>query len=219
MDLTAAWPRGLVSEDVPSVSAGGFRKKGERFMSNTTKMLGGWGWVAALVLGFFGWLLPGLGGILSIAGLVCVFIAMMRAGRELNRLEITNKLIVALVLSVVSGVVFTFFVGASLIALLANHGNAAGVTGFGLGMILGGLMAWAAYIGASWFWYQACVAIGDAGNAPMLKTGGLLSFIGALTVVVFGIGGLIGLVGGILQAVGFFTAPEGKPAVSAVTNG
>ncbi|MBX6421317.1 MAG: DUF996 domain-containing protein [Nevskia sp.] len=181
-------------------------------MSNTTKMLGGWGWVAALVLA----LIPGL-HILSLAGAVCVFIAMFRAGRELNRPQVNQPLILTLVLSLVAGVVFMFFVGASLIGLMLHHDSAAGAVGFGAGMMVGGLVAWACYIAGAWFWYQACTTIAEAGNAPLLKTGGLLGFIGAITVIVFGLGGLVALVGSVLQAIAFFNAPEGRAGAPPTT--
>jgi uncharacterized membrane protein len=179
-------------------------------MSQTTKLLGGWGWIAALVLA----LIPGL-HLLSLAGAVCVFIAMFRAAGELHRPHVNQQLILTLVLSLAASVVFMFFVGASLVNLMLHHDSAAGAIGFGAGMIVGGLVAWACYIAGAWFWYQACAALAEAGQAPLLKTGGLLGFIGALTVIVFGLGGLLALAGGVLQAIAFFNAPQGSPKPSA----
>lgn len=175
-------------------------------MSNTTKMLGGWGWVAALVLG----LIPGL-HLLKLAGVVCVFIAMWRAADEVRQPEVKNQVIAAAVLSVVAVAIFIVFAGASLISFAmsyVHHGF--GAAGLGLGMVLGGLLAWACYIVAAWFWYLACGLVSEGAGVPTLKTGGLLGFIGAITAVV-GVGFLIALAGGIMQAIAFFTAPEIKP--------
>ena len=182
-------------------------------MTHTTKMLGAWGWVAALVLGVFGSLVPGA-GLLALAGMIAVFVAYLRAGEELGRPAVRSNAIIALVVGVIGSAVMFTMVGASIMAILMRHGHG-GMGAMGGGVIAGGVISWVLYIVASWFWYKASAELAEAGDAPLLKTGALLGFIGALTLVLFGLGGLIGLVGSVLQCIAFFGARESEPALPA----
>lgn len=176
-------------------------------MDRNTKLLGGWGYVGAIVFGILGGFMGPVGGILALAGAIVVLVAYFRAANEFNRPEIRSNAVIALVLAIAAAVIFAVLVGASVAALLLHRGEdgAAGLTG---GMIAGGLIAWVLGIAASWFWYKASTSLADASGQNLFKTGGLLMFIGSITVIVFGIGGIVSLVGEIMQTIGFFGTDE-----------
>ncbi|MGH8363196.1 MAG: DUF996 domain-containing protein, partial [Gammaproteobacteria bacterium] len=64
----------------------------------------------------------------------------------------------------------------------------------------------------AWFWYQASIPLAEGAGVSLYKTGGLLIFIGAITLVVFGLGFIVILIGEIMQTVAFFTTSEKVPA-------
>jgi uncharacterized membrane protein len=175
-------------------------------MDKTTKLLGGWGYIAFIVLGIFGGFL-GPVAFLSIVGAIIVVIAYVRAAGEYNRPEIRTNAIISLVLGIAAIVVFIVFIGASVVGLIFHH-TTGGLAGFTGGMIAGGIITWILWILSTWFWYRASAALGEASGQSLFKTGGLLIFIGAITIIVFGLGGIVCLIGEILLTVGFFSTPD-----------
>ena len=176
-------------------------------MEKTTKLLGGWGYIAAIVFGFIGGFLGPFGGLLALAGTIVVLVAYFRAAGEYGKPEIRTNAIISIVLGIAGVVVFIFFVGASIFTLLLHRGSDAGA-GFTGGLIAGAIITWILWIVATWFWYKASAALGEASGQNLFKIGGLLIFIGSITIIVFGLGGLVMLIGEILQTVGFFSTPE-----------
>ncbi|MGH8273918.1 MAG: DUF996 domain-containing protein [Gammaproteobacteria bacterium] len=176
-------------------------------MENTTKMLGGWGYIGMIFFGIFGSFL-GPVAILALAGAIIVLVAFIRAGGELGRPEVKTNIIIALVLYIVAAVLFIFLVGAGVLTYALHHDSAAAAAGLGAGVIVGGIIAWILAIVAAWFWYKASVPLTEETGIGLYKVGGLLIFIGAITIVVFGLGAIVSLVGEILQTVAFFTTPE-----------
>lgn len=185
-------------------------------MEKTTKLLGGWGYVALIVGGVLGFLLGPLSGIITLAGMICVLIAFFRAGNELNLPSVKRDILIAIVLNIIAYVLFFFLVGAAIFAAFM-HGNHSGgmntgaAAAFGVGTILGGVIAWVLTIIGSWYWYKASQALTDGTGIGTYKTGGLLIFIGSITIIVFGIGALVILAGEIVQAVAFFSTQEQSP--------
>ncbi|HEX5314711.1 MAG TPA: DUF996 domain-containing protein [Gammaproteobacteria bacterium] len=175
-------------------------------MDKTTKLLGGWGYIGVIVFGLFGGFL-GPVAILSLVGAIIVVISYVRAAGEYNRPEIRTNAIVALIIAIVSVIVFIFMVGASIFSLLFHAGEAS-IAAFGGSLIAGVLITWLLAIVASWFWFRASASLGAASGQNLFKVGGLLIFIGAITIVVFGIGGIVSLIGEILITVAFFATPE-----------
>ncbi|WP_372838593.1 DUF996 domain-containing protein [Pyrococcus kukulkanii] len=70
----------------------------------------------------------------------------------------------------------------------------------------------------SYFRKKSYELIAQYTGVDMFKTSGLLYFIGAILIIVFGIGALIMLVAAILEIVAFFSLPEeiGKSEVTPV---
>lgn len=183
-------------------------------MEKTTKQLGGWGYLGVVVGGFLGFLVGPFSGLITLAGMICVLIAFYRAGNELNQPDIKRDITIAIVLNIIAYVLVFFVVGAAIAAaVLHGHnadmsGNNVAAAAFGAGTIITGLICWALIIIGSWYWYKASRALTDATGVGTYKTGGLLIFIGSITVIVFGIGFLVTWVGEIIQTVAFFSTPE-----------
>jgi len=190
-------------------------------MEKTTKLLGGWGYLGVIVGGFLGFLVGPFSGIITLAGMVCVLVAFFRAGNELNQPDIKRDILVAIVLNIVAYILVFFIVGTAITALVVGShegqvGANAAAAAFGATTIIVGLIGWALIIVGSWFWYKASRTLADATGVGTYKTGGLLIFIGSITVIVFGIGFIVTWIGEIIQTVAFFSTPEKE--TSAPTN-
>ncbi|MGH8427979.1 MAG: DUF996 domain-containing protein [Gammaproteobacteria bacterium] len=177
-------------------------------MDNTTKLLGGWGYIAVLVFGICTSFLGPVGFILWLAGLVILMVAYFRAANEYNRPAIRNDAMIGLILTVVAGLVFMFFIGASIFGLFLHAGTAFSLAAFGGRLIAGLIIMWLLGIVGAWFWFRASAALTEASGQGLFKTGGLLIFIGAIIIIIPILGWLVLFVGQILQTVGFFTTPD-----------
>jgi uncharacterized membrane protein len=179
-------------------------------VSNTTKLLGAWGGLASLLL-FPGFLIPGA-LLLALAGTICLIVAYYRSAGELQRPAIGSSMTVSLVLLVIGVVAFKMLIGATVFSLI--KGATVSSLAWGVSTIFGGLISWILFIVASWFWYKAAAELAAGSGINLFKTAGLIYFVGAITIVVFGLGLLLMLVGSIMQIVAFFSIPE-QPAVTA----
>lgn len=175
-------------------------------MEHNTRLLGGIAYIALIVFSIFASFLP-FAGVVTLAADICVLVAFIQAGNQLGRHDIKNNVIVALVLYIVAFIVVMVLVGVSVVGALASGASALGA--FGAGAIAGCIIGWILWMIAAWFWYKASVSLAEGSHTPLFKTGGLLMFIGAITLVVFGLGAIVMLIGQILQMIGFFNAPEG----------
>ena len=185
-------------------------------MEKTTKLLGGWGYVALIVGGFLGFFLGPFSGIITLAGLVCVLIAFFRAGNELNLPSVKRDILIAIVLNIIAYVLFIFIVGAAVLALVMHSRHSGemdtgAAAAFGAGTILTGLIGWVLTIVGSWYWYKASQSLTEGTGVGTYKTGGLLIFIGSIAIIVFGLGALVIWIGEIIQAVAFFSTQEESP--------
>lgn len=176
-------------------------------MEKATKLLGGWGYIALIVGSFLG-RLSFIFHLVALAGIICLLIAFFRAGKELSQPKIQTNIIIAIVLYIVASLLLIFMVGSAIFS--AVHGLSALTSG----VIIGGLIAWILWIVGAWFWYQASIPLADGTGTSLYKTGGLLIFIGAITIIVFGLGFIVMLIGEIMQTVAFFTTTEKVPANS-----
>ena len=189
-------------------------------MEKTTKLLGGWGYLGVVAGGFLGFLVGPFSGIITLAGMICVLIAFFRAGNELNQPDVKRDIIIAIVLNIVAYILMFFVIGAAIAAVVLHRHDAnisanAAAAAFGAGTIITGLVCWALIIIGSWYWYKASKTLTDATGVGTYKTGGLLIFIGSITIIVFGIGFLVTWVGEIIQTVAFFSTPEKDGNVAA----
>lgn len=183
-------------------------------MEKSTKLIGAWGYVALVVSGILGGFAPFV-HVVTLAGAILVLVAFVRAGGELGRPEIRTNAIIALVFDIVAAILFIFLVGAGVTAALLHHGREMRGALFGTGVLVGGLLGWFLMIIGSWFWYKASVPLAEGTGVSLYKTGGLVIFIGAITIVVFGLGAIAMLIGEILQTVAFFTTPENEQVTPA----
>ncbi len=176
-------------------------------MDNTTKMFGGIGYIVLIVFGFLGGIMAPL-NIITLAAAICVLIAFIRASHELGRPEIKSRAITALVLYIIAAVLLIFLVGAGVVAYFLHRGSVGAAVGLGAGVVVGGIIGWILSIVAAWFWYKASIPLTETTGIGLYRTGGLLIFIGAILLVVFGLGTILILIGDILQCIAFFTTPE-----------
>lgn len=177
-------------------------------MEQSTKLLGGISYIVLIVFDIVGGFAHPL-HIITLIASICVLIAFIRGGSEVGRPEVKRDIITALVLYIVAACLFIFLVGSSVAAyVLHQHHHNMGAAAIGAGAIIGGLIGWVLFIIAAWFWYKASVPLAEATGVGLYKTGGLLLFIGSITIVVFGLGFLVMLIGEILQCVAFFTTPD-----------
>lgn len=178
-------------------------------MQHGTKMLGGISCIALVAFSILGSFIPFVGVFTLIAGIV-LLVAFFMAGSQLGRSDIKRNLIICIVLNVGVAVVFMFAMGATMIVLM-SAGGSTGLDGFGaLGAtaLIGGILCWLTLIASNWFWYKASVGLAEGSNTPLFQTGGLVMFIGAILLIVFGLGAIAILAGQIMQAIAFFNAPE-----------
>lgn len=183
-------------------------------MGRSTKLLGAWGYLALVAGGFLGLFVGPLTGLITLAGAVCVLVAFYRAADELNLPSIKHEITIAIVLNVIASVLIFFVVVAAVVAYFArerqlDHFGPSAAVAFGGGTAFAALVAWVLTIFGSWFWYKASASLTRGTGVETYKTGGLLIFVGSITIIVFGIGLLVRWAGEIVQTVAFFSTPEG----------
>ncbi len=186
-------------------------------MDNSTKMLGGIGYICLLIFALASG--TGAGGVLALAAMICVVVAFIKGGNEVGRPDVKNSMILAIVLNIVAFLLLGFVIIGAIIAFLGaaaatNSQSADALAAFSffgiLGLVVSGLIYLALQIAASWFWYKASKALGEGTNEPLFTSGGLVIFIGALTMII-GVGVLVMFVGWVMQCVAFFKVPESNP--------
>jgi uncharacterized membrane protein len=97
----------------------------------------------------------------------------------------------------------------TIIASLITMRNETGaILGLGIGVIFAIIVAYAIFVVAFYFYKEAYEILAQATAHNLFKIGGLLMFIGAITIILFGLGILLIIVSNIVLAVAFFTAPN-----------
>ena len=176
----------------------------QRVNISTQKMLGGIGYILITL----SWI-PRIGILLSIVGFVLWLISMYQLSNILRKPSIFQKVLIAFILSIVGMVIafaFGLMTGVSLFASV--RGEAGAILGLGLGVAFAILVAYATLVVSFYFYKEAYDILAQATNQNLFKIAGLLLFIGAITVILFGLGALLIIVGEIVLAVAFFTAPN-----------
>jgi uncharacterized membrane protein len=167
-------------------------------------MLGGIGYILILL----GWM-PRIGILLSIVGFVLWLISMYQLSNMLRKPSIFQKVLIAFILSIVGMVIafaFGLMTGVSLFASV--RGETGAILGLGLGVVFAILVAYATLVVSFYFYKEAYDILAQATNQNLFKIAGLLLFIGAITIILFGLGALLMIVGNIVLVVAFFTAPN-----------
>ncbi|MGQ9844968.1 MAG: DUF996 domain-containing protein [Caldisericia bacterium] len=160
------------------------------------KIMGGVGAILT-VLGF----VPKIGLILSIVGLILIYLALKKISEATAKSEIVSDFIKAIVLSILSGIIFLFSGGAALLGIISMIRG-----GFGLAIILF-IIGWIVAIIGSYFYYQALNKTGESTNLNNFKTAGLLIFIGYILLIIV-VGGIVVLIGKIFEIISFFSLPD-----------
>jgi uncharacterized membrane protein len=167
-------------------------------------MLGGIGSILILL----GWV-TGVGILFSIVGVVLWLISMYQLSNILGKPSIFQKVLIGFILGIVGVVIalaFGLMTGVSLFASV--RGETGAILGLGLGVVFAIVVAYATLVVSFYFYKEAYEILAQAIAHNLFKIGGLLLFIGAITIILFGLGALLIIVAEIVLAVAFFTAPD-----------
>jgi uncharacterized membrane protein len=160
----------------------------------------------------FGLILLGLATkieILSIVGFVLWLISIYQLSKKLEKPSIFQKVLIGLILNIVGMVIAFAFGLMALIPLLVSPKDEAGaILGLGLGVVFAIVVAYATLVVSFYFYKEACDILAQATAHNLFKIAGLLMFIGAITIILFGLGAFLIIVGYIVLAVAFSTAPN-----------
>jgi uncharacterized membrane protein len=175
----------------------------QRVNISTQKMLDGIGSILML-----GWI-PRIGILLSILGVVLWIISMYQLSNILRKPSIFKKVLIFFILDIAGSVIAFAFGLMALIPLLVSPKDEAGaILGLGLGVVFAIVVAYATLVVSAYFYKEAYDILAQATAHNLFKIGGILFFIGAITIILFGLGILLIIVGNIVLAVAFFTAPN-----------
>ncbi len=176
----------------------------QRVNISTQKMLGGIGSILILLV-----FMPGtVATLLGIVGVVLWFISIYQLSNILGKPSIFKKVLIGFVLNIVSTVIAFAFGLMAGISLSAYVRGETGITS-GLGLLaVAIIVAYAISLAAFYFYKEAYDILAQATAHNLFKIAGLLMFIGAITTILFGLGILLIIVGYIVLAVAFFTAPK-----------
>ena len=177
----------------------------QRVNISTQKMLGGIGYILILL----SWM-PGIIGILSsLVGVVLWFISMYQLSNILRKPSIFKKILISIILAIAGSIIalaIGLMTGVSLFASV--RGETGAILGLGLGTAITIILIYAILVVAVYFYKEAYEILAQATAHNLFKIGGILYFIGAITIILFGLGILLIIVGNIVLAVAFFTAPN-----------
>jgi uncharacterized membrane protein len=177
----------------------------QRVNISTQKMLGGIGSILILLV-----FMPGtVATLLGIVGVVLWFISIYQLSNILRKPSIFQKVLIGFILNIGSTVIaFAFGLMAGISSLTSIRGETGAIFGLGLGVIVAIIVAYAISLAAFYFYKEAYEILAQATTHNLFKIAGLLMFIGAITIILFGLGLLLIIVGYIVLAVAFFTAPN-----------
>jgi uncharacterized membrane protein len=173
----------------------------QRVNISTQKMLGGIGYI----LGFLP--IPLVWIFLKIVGYILVLVSMYQLSNILRKPAIFRKALRGTILVLADILIaFTFGLMAKIASsiIMRNETDAA----VGIGVIVAIIVAYVVFVVAFYFYKEAYKILAQATAYDLFKIGGLLLFIGAITTILFGLGILLIIVGEIVLAVAFFTAPN-----------
>jgi len=176
----------------------------QRVNISTQKMLGGIGYILMLLSG-----IPRIGILLGIVEFVLWLISMYQLSNILRKPSIFQKVLIGFILGIVGIVIafaFGLMTGVSLFASV--RGETGAILGLGLGVAFAIVVAYATLVVSFYFYKEAYEILAQAANQNLFKIGGLLLFIGAITIILFGLGLLLIIVSNIVLALSFFTAPN-----------
>jgi uncharacterized membrane protein len=168
------------------------------------KLLGGWGSILFL-LG----VIPYIGFILSLAGLVMIIVANKTLSKVLNNPSVFKNTLWGILVEFTGYILSLFLVIGGAIGLSSASEETQGVGS--LVVILGLILMYIFAIGGSYLLRNAFVEIGNRFNSDVMVWAGNLLFWGAILLILFGLGGIAMLIAWILAAVAYFTLPTEMP--------
>jgi uncharacterized membrane protein len=187
------------------------------------KVLGGIGALLSLLT-----VVPSVGFIIGIVGLVLVFIAVKYIAEETKDNAIFHNYLMNFIFDIIAigaviGImIMAFGVAGGMSWITAMQGN--NITDFSsfwssfgtlfIGCILAFLVAWVLLIIGALYLRKSYNSIAEHTKVDLFKTTGLVNFIGAVTLIIV-IGIFIILIARILEIVSFFTLPENLPSTPA----
>jgi len=175
----------------------------QRVNISTQKMLGGIGYILVLLP------IPVIWIFLSIAGYILVLISLYQLSNILRKPSIFKKILISIILAIAGSIIalaIGLMTGVSLFASVRDETGA--ILGLGFGTAITIILIYAIIVVAVYFYKEAYEILAQATAHNLFKIGGILHFIGAITIILFGLGILLIIVGNIVLAVAFFTAPN-----------
>jgi len=177
----------------------------QRVNISTQKILGGIGSILILLV------FTSEATLLGIVGFVLWLISMYQLSNILRKPSIFQKVLIGFILSTVGMVIastFAFGLTAGILSFAIMRDEADAILGLGLGVVVAIIVAYVIFVVAFYFYKEAYKILAQAIAHNLFKIAGLLMFIGAITTILFGLGLLLIIVGNIVLAVAFFTAPN-----------
>jgi len=161
--------------------------------------------ISAFIVYILG-IIPFIGIVFLIAGLVLWLLSQKRMSEALNNKDIFRYSLYFIVTNIVGYLLFLFIVG-SLVLLFNNE--EATITDVKIGTIIVLVIEYVLTVISYYFLKKTYDIIGEKLNISAFKWGGLIAFIGAISILLFGLGFIGILVGWILILVGYFSiSPE-----------
>ena len=167
----------------------------QRVNISSQKMLGGIGYILGL-------LPTPLMIFLKIVGYILVLISLYQLSNILRKPAIFQKALMGTILILADILIaFTFGLMAEIVSSITMRNKIDGA-------IVAIIVAYVVFLVAFYFYKEAYKILAQATAHDLFRIGGLLLFIVANTIVLFGLGILLIIVGEIVLAVAFFTAPN-----------
>ncbi len=143
--------------------------------------------------------------ILNTAGFILLLISQCQLSYILGKPIIFRKVLIGLILSVVGilAIAFAFGIIADKTDVVSELDSGTLITSI-IAFIIGYVITLLGF----YFYKEAYDILAQAIAHNLFKIAGLLMFIGAITIILFGLGLLLIIVGEIILAVAFFTAPN-----------
>ncbi len=167
------------------------------------------------ILSILGGNIPRVGNLVSIIGFVLILLAVKEISLAVNREDIFKDYLVAFILHL--GAFFVFLIALiSVMGITVLQGIFWNLAGKGLenlgqiikGLLIGGILAWILFVLGSYYLKKSYESISIETEVGIFRTTGLLYFVGAILLIVFGIGALLIIIGKILEIVAYLSLPE-----------
>jgi len=167
------------------------------------------------ILSILGGNISRIGNLISIIGFVLILLAVKEISLAVNREDIFKDYLVAFILHL--GAFFVFLIALiSVMGITALQGIFWNLARKGLedlgqiikGLLIGGILAWILFVLGSYYLKKSYESISIETEVGIFRTTGLLYFVGAILLIVFGIGALLIIIGKILEIVAYLSLPE-----------